>query len=156
MSNKTRKVFTILITIAFFIFQMYLALVKQLTIMLQTPVHMCFALSLVFLYNPADKTYQKKLRKRSKEKGVEPTEAEMNKFAWTRWFDLVFFAAILYVLGYTVSNVTRLASYDMAVAKPLTVDYIAMVCIVVLLLEAVRRTLGNILFFFIIAFIIFS
>ena len=45
MSNKTRKVFTILITIAFFIFQMYLALVKQLTIMLQTPVHMCFALS---------------------------------------------------------------------------------------------------------------
>lgn len=156
MSNKTRKVFTILITIAFFIFQMYLALVKQLTIMLQTPVHMCFALSLVFLYNPADKTYQKKLRKRSKEKGVEPTEAEMNKFAWTRWFDLVFFAAILYVLGYTVSNVTRLASYDMAVAKPLMVDYIAMVCIVVLLLEAVRRTLGNILFFFIIAFIIFS
>ncbi len=38
----------------------------------------------------------------------------------------------------------------MTVAKPLTVDYIAMVCIVVLLLKAMRRTLGNILFFFII------
>ena len=67
MSKQLRKTCTIALTIAFFVFQMYLALVKQLTIMLQTPLHMCFALALVFLYNPIDKGYQKKLRKKAAE-----------------------------------------------------------------------------------------
>ena len=64
MNAKVRKYAVILVTIAFFVFQMYLALVKQMTSMLQTPLHMCFALTLVFLYNPADKGYQKKLKKK--------------------------------------------------------------------------------------------
>ena len=48
--SPARKYTLIFLTIIFFAFQMYLAMVKQLTIMLQTPVHLCFALSLVFLY----------------------------------------------------------------------------------------------------------
>ena len=154
--KRLRRTCVILLTIAFFIFQMYLALVKQMTLMLQTPIHMCFALALVYIYNPADKAYLKKLRKRCEAEGRTATEAESNKWAWTRWLDVRFYAAIIYVLVYTVTNIGRLQSYDMAVMKPVMADNIAMICVVILLLEAVRRTLGNVLFFFIIAFIIFS
>ena len=68
MEKQIRKYAIILVTIAFFVFQMYLALVKQLTSMLQTPLHMCFALTLVFLYNPAHTGHQKKLKQKSKPK----------------------------------------------------------------------------------------
>lgn len=124
--------------------------------MLQTPIHMCFALALVFLYNPTDKNYQKKLRKKCEAEKRTATDKEKNKYAWTHWFDFVIYAAIVFVAIYTIQNIERLASYDMAVHKPITMDYIALFCVVILLLEAVRRTLGYILFFFIIAFIIYS
>ena len=137
--KRLRRTCVILLTIAFFIFQMYLALVKQMTLMLQTPIHMCFALALVYIYNPADKGYLKKLRKRCETEGRKATEAETNKWAWTRWLDVLFYAAIIYVLVYTVTNIGRLQSYDMAVMKPVMADNIAMVCVVILLLEAVRR-----------------
>ena len=156
MSTKLRRYCTIALTVAFFVFQMYLALVKQLTVMLQTPLHMCFALSLVFLYNPIDKGYQKKLKKKAEKNGTAVTDAQLNKWAAFRWVDLIFFAAIVFVVYYTVSNVERLRNFDKVVSPVYTIDYVAMVCIIVLLLEAVRRTLGNILFFFIIIFIIYS
>ena len=156
MSNQVRKYCTIALTVAFFVFQMYLALVKQLTVMLQTPLHMCFALALVFLYNPIDKGYQKNLKKKAEKNGDTVSDAQLNKFAWARWIDLIFFAAIIFVVFYTVNNVERLRNFDKVTSQVLTVDYVAMVCIIILLLEAVRRTLGNILFFFIIAFIVYS
>ena len=155
MGKQVRKYVTIAVTVAFFVFQMYIALVKQFTPMLQTPLHMCFALTMVFLYNPADKAYQKKLKKKAGEGAVVP-EADLNKYAWTRWIDTIFYVAIVYVLYYVLTNVDRLSAYDMVAAHPETIDYIAMVCIVVLLLEAVRRTLGSILFIFILIFIVYS
>ncbi|MBO5535391.1 MAG: TRAP transporter fused permease subunit [Clostridia bacterium] len=156
MSNQVRKYCTIALTVAFFVFQMYLALVKQLTVMLQTPLHMCFALALVFLYNPIDKGYQKNLQKKAEKNGTTVTDQQLNKFAWARWIDLIFFAAIAFVAVYTINNVERLRNFDKVTSQVLTIDYVAMVCIIVLLLEAVRRTLGNILFAFIIIFIIYS
>ncbi|MBR0222972.1 MAG: TRAP transporter large permease subunit, partial [Bacteroidales bacterium] len=156
MSKTVRRTCVLAVTVIFVLFQMYLALVKQFTLMLQTPIHMCFALALVFLYNPTDKNYQKKLRKRCEAENRQATDKEKNKYAWTHWFDILVYAGIIYVLVYTVQNIDRLASYDMAVHKPITMDYIALVCIVLLLLEAVRRTLGYILFYFIIAFIVYS
>ena len=156
MTKSVRRTCAIGITVIFILFQMYLALVKQFTLMLQTPIHMCFALALVFLYNPSDKLYQKKLRKKCEAQGRAPTEQEKNKYAWTHWFDIIFYAAIIFVVIYTIMNTDRLASYDMAVHKPVTMDYIALFCVIILLLEAVRRTLGYILFFFIIAFIAYS
>ena len=156
MNSKVRKYCTIAITVAFFAFQMYLALVKQLTVMLQTPLHMCFALSLVFLYNPLDKSYQKKLKKKAEKNGTKVTEEQLNKFAKFRFIDLIFFAAIIFLVYYTVVRVDLLRDYIKATMSPELIDYVAMVCIIVLLLEAVRRTLGSVLFFFIIAFIIYS
>lgn len=81
MTSNTRKYCTIALTVAFFVFQMYLALVKQLTVMLQTPLHMCFALALVFLYNPIDKGYQKKLKKKAEKNDTTVTDAQLNKYA---------------------------------------------------------------------------
>ena len=156
MSKQLRKTCTIALTIAFFVFQMYLALVKQLTIMLQTPLHMCFALALVFLYNPIDKGYQKKLKKKAAEQGRTPTDAELNKWAKLRVIDIAFFVGIAFVVFYTITNVERLRGFDKVVSQVLTIDYVAMAVIIVLLLEAVRRTLGNILFGFIIVFIIYA
>ena len=156
MTSKSRKYCTIALTVAFFAFQMYLALVKQLTVMLQTPLHMCFALALVFLYNPIDKGYQKKLKKKAEKDGTTVTDAQLNKWAKCRFIDLIFFAAIIFIVYYTVGNIDRLRNFDKVTSKVLTIDYVALVCIVVLLLEAVRRTLGNVLFFFIIAFIVYS
>lgn len=156
MTSNTRKYCTIALTVAFFVFQMYLALVKQLTVMLQTPLHMCFALALVFLYNPIDKGYQKKLKKKAEKDGTAVTDTQLNKYAWARYIDLIFFAAIIFIVWYTVGNIDRLRNFDKVTSKVLNIDYVAMVCIIVLLLEAVRRTLGNILFFFIIAFIVYS
>lgn len=55
-----RNIAAILVTIAFFAFQMYIALVKQFAPMLQSPLHLIFALTLVFIYFPADNNYRKK------------------------------------------------------------------------------------------------
>ena len=156
MNSKVRKYCTIAITVAFFVFQMYLALVKQLTVMLQTPLHMCFALSLVFLYNPIDKGYQKKLKKKAEKDGTVVTEEQLNKWAKLRFIDLIFFAAIIFLVYYTIIRAEFLRDFIKATMSPETIDYVAMVCIIVLLLEAVRRTLGMILFGFIILFIVYS
>lgn len=58
-----RNWLAVIVTVVFFAFQMYLALVKQLNPMLQSPLHLILALTLVFLYNPADKAYRKKVTK---------------------------------------------------------------------------------------------
>lgn len=46
--SKIRRIAVIAVTAAFFCFQMYLAFVKQLTPMLQSPVHLVFALFLIY------------------------------------------------------------------------------------------------------------
>ena len=58
-----RKWAAIVLTVAMVIFQAYLALVKQFATMLQAPIHLLFALTLVYLYNPPDKKYRKKIQK---------------------------------------------------------------------------------------------
>ena len=96
------------------------------------------------------------MKKKAEENHTTVSDAELNKWAALRWIDLIFFAAIIFVVIYTVTNFGRLRDFDKVVSPVQTIDYVAMVCIIVLLLEAVRRTLGNILFFFIIAFIVYS
>ena len=50
-----KKMAYIAIGTAWILFQLYLALVSPLHPMLQSPVHLMFALFIVFLNNPADK-----------------------------------------------------------------------------------------------------
>ncbi|MCR5536964.1 MAG: TRAP transporter fused permease subunit [Succinivibrio sp.] len=151
-----RKIAIILITIAFFGFQMYLALVKQLTPMLQSPLHLVFALSVIFLYLPADNLYKKRLKAKAELEGRQVEAAELNKYSFVNYIDLFAFAGIAYLFYYVCTSYARLRDFVPFIDEVLTIDIHIMVITIVLLLEAVRRSLGMILFLFIIMFIVFA
>lgn len=151
-----RKLAMIAITAVFFCFQMYLALVKQLTPMLQSPLHLVLALTVVYLYNPLDKKYRKKVTKKAEREGREISDAELKKYSKLNYLDLVAFAGIAFLLYYVVTEFERLRNFVQFIDPIGRIDHIAMVITILLLLEAVRRTLGGILFGFISIFIIYA
>lgn len=116
------------------LFQLYLALVSPLHPMLQSPVHLMFALLIVYLNNPADKKTNK---------------------PWMKALDIPIYAGIGFVLYYVIANTARLTSRVQYVSPVTLIDKIAMVVCIIILLEAVRRTLGTILFGFILFFIVY-
>lgn len=144
------------VTVLFFAFQMYIALVKQLNPMLQGPLHLVFALTLVFLYFPADYSYRKKLRKAAEAEGKTPDPELMNKRAWMNWLDIPVFVGIAYLLWYVVSQNERLNDYVVGISPVGAVDYICMVVTIIILLLAVYRTLGIMLTAFIAVFILYA
>ena len=157
-NNKltVRKIAAIAVTVLFFAFQMYIALVKQFTPMLQGPLHLVFALTLVYIYYPADFNYRKKLRKAAEAEGKEADQVLLNKRAWMNWLDIPCFVGIAYMAWYVISQYARLTDYVLGISEVLTIDYIAMVVCIAILLLAVYRTLGMMLTGFIAAFILFA
>ena len=151
-----RNIAAILVTIAFFAFQMYIALVKQFAPMLQSPLHLVFALTLVFIYFPADNNYRKKINKAAEAEGRDPDPKLLNKYSWLNWIDILAFVGIGYMLWYVLTQFARLNDYVLGVDDVLQIDHAAMVVAILLLLVAVYRTLGGILAGFITAFIIFA
>lgn len=123
------------IVVIFVAFQLYIALVKPLDPMLQNPLHLLFALIVVFLVNPADKKSGK---------------------AWMKFLDIPFFAGIAWLLYYAFADFERLAGRVQYVDVVTQSDKIATVICIIILLEAVRRTLGKILFVFILIFIVYD
>lgn len=160
MENKKkwtpRAIAAVAVTVVFFAFQMYIALVKQFPPMLQSPLHLVFALTLVFIYYPADYNYRKKLRKAAEAKGETPDEALLNKRAWMNYLDILAFAGIAYLLWYVLTQNARLTDYVLGISPVYTIDYVGMVVTVLLLLLAVYRTLGVMLTAFIAVFILFA
>lgn len=154
--TEFRKLAIAVITIAFFGFQMYLALVKQLTPMLQSPLHLVLALTVVYLYNPIDKKYRKKVTKKAQQEGREVSLEELNKYSIWNYLDFIGFAGIAFLLYYVITQYSRLRDFVQFIDPVTTVDKAAMVITIVLLLEAVRRTLGSILFGFICVFIAYA
>ena len=151
-----RGIAAVLITIAFFAFQMYIALWEQFAPMLQSPLHLIFALTLVFIYFPMDYNYRKKIRKAAENSGHDPDPALLNKNSWWNWFDVLAFAGIAYMLWYILTQFERLNEFVIGVEEVLPMDQAAMVITILLLLVAVYRTLGGMLAGFITAFIIFA
>ncbi|MBR0256502.1 MAG: hypothetical protein IJQ58_02085, partial [Synergistaceae bacterium] len=151
-----RTIAAVIVTVCFFAFQMYIALVKQFAPMLQSPVHLIFALTLVFIYYPADHNYREKIKKAAKDAGTIPEPALLNKHSWWNWIDLLAFAGIGYLLWYILTQFPRLNDYVLGVDEVLTIDHATMIVAILLLLVAVYRTLGGILAGFITAFIIFA
>lgn len=151
-----QKIAIVAVTIIFFCFQMYLALVKQLTPMLQSPLHLVLALTVVYLYNPVDKKYRKKVLKKAEHEGRTASPQELNKFAVLNYIDILAYIGIAFLLYYVVNEFSRLRDFVQFIDPVTTVDKIAMVVTIVLLLEAVRRTLGGILFGFICVFIAYA
>lgn len=160
MENKKkwtpRAIAAVAVTVVFFAFQMYIALVKQFPPMLQSPLHLVFALTLVFIYYPADYNHRKKLRKAAEAKGETPDEALLNKRAWMNYLDILAFAGIAYLLWYVLTQNARLTDYVLGISPVYTIDYVGMIVTVLLLLLAVYRTLGVMLTAFIAVFILFA
>ena len=129
-----KKMAYIAIGTVWILFQLYLALVSPLHPMLQSPVHLMFALLIVYLNNPADKKTNK---------------------PWMKSLDIPIYAGIGFVLYYVIANTARLTSRVQYVSPVTLIDKIAMVVCIIILLEAVRRTLGTILFGFILFFIVY-
>ncbi|MCR5085342.1 MAG: TRAP transporter fused permease subunit [Succinivibrionaceae bacterium] len=146
----------IAVTVLFFGFQIYIATVKQLTPMLQSPLHLVFALSLIFLYLPADHPYRKKLKLKAEAEGRTPTEEELGKYRLFNLVDIISFPCIAYLLYYVITEYSRLTNFVENIDDVLTIDTSIMVITIALLLEAVRRSLGMILFGFILAFIVYA
>ncbi|MBQ6772805.1 MAG: TRAP transporter fused permease subunit [Synergistaceae bacterium] len=151
-----RNIAAILVTIAFFGFQAYIALVKQFAPMLQSPIHLIFALTLVFIYFPADYNYRKKIRRAAEDIGEVPDPVILNKYSWWNYIDILAFAGIAYMLWYILSQAERLNEFIIGVSDIYLMDHAAMVIMILLLLFAVYRTLGGILAGFITVFIIFA
>ncbi len=160
MAEKTQRDWRfyalVAVTIAFFGFQIYLALVKQLTPMLQSPLHLVLALTVVFLVYPADRKYRKTLTKKHELAGTVPSDEELHKWGKLNYLDIVPFIGIAVLLYYTVTEYSRLVDFVQFIDPVGPFDKAIMVITILLLLEAVRRTLGNILYGFIIAFIIYA
>lgn len=151
-----RTVAAVVVTTAFFAFQLYIALVKQFPPMLQSPLHLVFALTLVFIYFPADHNHRKKVRKAAESQGHAPDPTELNRYAWTNWLDLPAFAGIAYLLWYVLTQNARLTDYVVSISPVYGIDYACMIVTVGLLLVAVYRTLGMTLAAFIAVFILYA
>ena len=132
-----RTIAAVIVTVCFFAFQMYIALVKQFAPMLQSPVHLIFALTLVFIYYPADHNYREKIKKAAKDAGTIPEPALLNKHSWWNWIDLLAFAGIGYLLWYILTQFPRLNDYVLGVDEVLTIDHATMIVAILVLLVAV-------------------
>lgn len=76
------RVITVIISIVWMAFQTYIILGKPMNPMLQVPVHLVFALAIIYLYNPIDKKNEK-LRK-------------------LKFLDYIFYAGILFLAYYYI------------------------------------------------------
>ena len=119
---NVRSTAAIVVTVLFFVFQMYIALVKQFNPMLQSPLHLVFALTLVFLYFPADYNYRKKIRKAAEAKGETPDSELMNKRAWLNWLDIPAFVGIAYLLWYVVTQNSRLNDFVVGISDVYAIE----------------------------------
>lgn len=116
-------------------FQFYLAVFTPLHPMLQSPLHLVFALTVVFLWKPAG--------------GKDAT-------GLVRWLDVPFFAGIAFLFYYFLAESGRLTTRVPYVSEVTHLDYAAMIVCIVVLMETVRRVLGKILFYFIAFFIVYA
>ncbi len=128
-----RKATIVAASFVWIAFQFYLAIVSPLHPMIQSPVHLLLALLVVFLYRRAE------------------SGGSLGKAA-----DLLFFAGILFLFYYFISESVRLTTRVAFISDVMLIDVVAMAVCVIVLMEAVRRTLGKILFFFILFFIVYA
>ena len=120
--QSIRTIATIVISVLFLLFQVYIVIRGTISYIVGIPTHLCFALALTFLYNPIDKKNEK----------LKPL----------KFIDYILFACIIAVFVYFVTNGERLEN-RMAYLDPVyTLDIVMCLILMVALLEATRRTLG--------------
>lgn len=127
--QSLRAIITILISVLFLLFQIYIVIRGTISYIIGIPIHLCFALALTFLYNPIDKKNPK-----------------LKSF---KFVDYLLYAMIAAVLVYFLINGERLEN-RMAYLDPVyTLDIVMCFLLLIVLLEATRRTLGMVFLVFI-------
>ena len=135
-SNKSsRESIALIVCALWFIYQLYLALISPLHPMIQAPIHLIFGLTTAFLFHPANNKHPEK--------------------KWPLIFDAIIFVGIGFLVWYIISQATRLQERIPYISPITQLDVVAMVIIMIILMESVRRTLGWALFIFISIFIFY-
>ena len=124
-----RKYAIIFLSVCFVAFQLYIVVRRTVPYIIGVPIHLCFALALVYLYNPIDKNNPKLKR--------------------LKFIDYLAFIAIIFILIYFISQGTRLSTRIPYLSDVTLVDMIISFMVILVLLEATRRTLGMGFLFFI-------
>ncbi|MGE4485470.1 MAG: TRAP transporter permease [Oscillospiraceae bacterium] len=137
MSKLSKPTYIILaiLSVLYLSFQVYVKVIYPLDKWIQLPLHLCISLIIVFLYKPLANKYKK-------------------KFLWA--VDVLLIAGSCFVLYYFVTNVEYLNFRVLSVDPMTTMDLIAAYVLLVILMEAVRRSLGLTLFFVILFFITYA
>jgi len=127
--TNIKKHIIIIVSVCFVAFQLYIVLKGTVPYIIGVPIHLCFALALVYLYNPIDKNNPKLKR--------------------LKFIDYLAYIAIVFILIYFISQGTRLGTRIPYLAGVTLLDMIVSFMVMVVLLEAARRTLGMGFVFFI-------
>lgn len=138
-----RKIAIIFVTLAFLLFQLYLALIKPLHPLLQNPIHLLFALAIAFLHYPIVKNTVN---------GVEIKGIKKYLFI----VDISILASIAFLGWYFLSQHSRLTNRIIYLDSITILDYVSTVLIIAILLEAIRRVMGINLLIFIGIFIFYG
>ncbi len=130
--KRITKVLLGVLGVLWMLAQLYFSFVDPIHPMTLSPIFLCFALAIVFLVNPFPGS---------------------KKYPWLRIFDYLTFPFLIWVVYYSFSEQERIVSRIPYIDKVFTADKIIMLIVMVLLLEAVRRTIGLNLLIFILVFI---
>lgn len=118
-----KKYVIIFISVCFFAFQIFIVIKGTVPYIIGVPIHLCFALALVYLYNPIDKNNP--------------------KLKVLKFIDYLAYIAIVFILIYFITQGTRLGTRIPYLASVTRLDMIVSFMVMIVLLEAARRTLGK-------------
>lgn len=134
-----RRTAVLVIGTGFLAFQLFLALVHPLDNWLQVPLHLCFALSIVFLCNPV---------------------APKCKSTWAKALCLVADFAIqgmlVWIAWYFITHLHYLQNRILNIDPMLPSDLVCAYFVICIVMEAVRRTMGYTMYVFILIFIAYA
>lgn len=129
------KALQFLLAISWIAFQIYVIL-RPLVPMVQRPLHVMFAVALIFLWKPVKKPGRFKTALRA--------------------LDLLCAAAPLAMVYYFLANRDRMLTRMVYIDPVFPVDIVLSIVLVLLLLEATRRTVGYSLFGVVVAFLLYG
>lgn len=122
-------------------FQLYIKLGTPLQPWAQIPLHLCYALVIVFLFNPmADKCKNK--------------ESKLRNLWWI--YDAILIASTLFICYYFLTNANALNLRIYNVDRMTTLDITVAVLLLFVLMEAVRRVVSLALFVVLIFFMAYA
>ena len=132
---KWRYISIAVLSGAFLLFQLYMALIRPIISIISVPTHLCIALIILILYNPL----AVKLK---------------NRLWWI--IDGVMIITLIIIIAYVFRDVNRLVYRIRSVDEMTPIDLFAAYTMLFIILEIVRRTMGLNLFIFILFFIAYA